>query len=51
MELALSESMDCLLLLFPFTGSTGQMGFVDSFFSSEQDELLDVSEVYKKNIL
>lgn len=47
MELALSESIDCLLLLFPFTGSIGgQIGFVDSFSSLEQvDESLEVSEV------
>lgn len=49
MELALSESMDCLLLNFPFTGSIGgQTDFNDSFSSLEQeDESLDVSEVCK----
>lgn len=47
MELALSESIDCLLLIFPFIGSTdGHITFEDSLSSSEhEDESLDVSVV------
>lgn len=47
MELALSESIDCLLLIFPLTGNTDwPIDFEDSFSSSEhEDESLDVSEV------
>jgi hypothetical protein len=49
MELALSESMDCLLLHFPFTESIdGHTDVGDSFSSLEQeDESLDVSQVCK----
>jgi len=47
-ELALSESIDCLRLTLPFTGSDGvHKGFKDSFSSSEQEESSDVSEVFK----
>lgn len=47
MELALSESIDCLLLFLPFTVSIGgDTGFEDSFSSSEQeDESLNDPEV------
>lgn len=47
MELALSESIDCLLLTFPLTGNTDlPIDFEDSFPSSEhEDESWDVSEV------
>lgn len=45
---ALSESIDCLRLTLPFTGSVGvHKGFKESFSSSEQeDESSDVSEVF-----
>lgn len=48
MELALSESFECLLLIFPFTWTTGeQVRFEDPFSSSEQeDDPFDVSKVY-----
>jgi len=47
-EPVLSESIDCLRLTLPFTGSVDvHIGFKDSFSSSEQDESSDVSEVFK----